>query len=148
MSTRSRIGILNGNDAITSVYCHSDGYPSWNGKVLLENYQTTEKITELLSYGDISSLYPSIGTKHGFDLSQRPEGVSTFYKRDRNETDVDANTSPASEYGTLCDSCDAEFAYLFKEGEWYVSPVKSGGKRLKFERVADVLAKEKVAQDA
>lgn len=56
MATRSHIGIQNKDGSIQYSYCHWDGYPSNNGKLLLENYNTEEKVRELLSYGSISSL--------------------------------------------------------------------------------------------
>lgn len=67
MSTRSLIGIKTGNQ-YTYIYCHYDGYPSNNGKILLEHYNNTNKIMELLALGDISTLAPSIGVKRDFDL--------------------------------------------------------------------------------
>ena len=44
MGTRSRIGIQLKDDSILSVYCHWDGYPSFNGRVLREFYNTPEKV--------------------------------------------------------------------------------------------------------
>ena len=38
MGTRSRIGIQLQDESIVSVYCHYDGYPAFNGKVLRDNY--------------------------------------------------------------------------------------------------------------
>lgn len=74
MATRSRIGILNKDGTVESVYCHWDGYPDNNGKILLESYQTREKVQELFVKGDMSSLhYPVSNCK---------------YYADRGETDV------------------------------------------------------------
>ncbi len=66
MATRSRIGMVKSDGKIVSVYCHWDGYPSHVGKLLLEDYNTLEKVAELLSHGSISSLYERIGEKHDF----------------------------------------------------------------------------------
>ena len=38
MATRSNIGIVNEDDSITAIYCHWDGYPEHNGKILLNHY--------------------------------------------------------------------------------------------------------------
>ena len=54
MGTRSRIGIQLKDDSILSVYCHFDGCPSFNGKVLREFYDTTEKVNQLINGGDMS----------------------------------------------------------------------------------------------
>jgi hypothetical protein len=90
MSTRSNIGIItqknDGKVRVEMIYCHWDGYPSNNGKILLENYSSTEKVRELLKLGDLSSLGSEIGTKHDFDT--HPERQCNFYKRDRGEKGV------------------------------------------------------------
>ena len=54
MGTRSRIGIELSDSSILSVYCHWDGYPSFNGKVLREFYDTKEKVNQLINGGDMS----------------------------------------------------------------------------------------------
>ena len=56
MATRSRIGLQLADDAILSVYHHWDGYPQWLGVMLQTNYNTREKIAELIDGGDISCL--------------------------------------------------------------------------------------------
>ena len=55
MSTNSRIGIKVAENAIVSVYHHWDGYPEWLGKVLTEQYNNIESVTELIDGGDMSS---------------------------------------------------------------------------------------------
>lgn len=55
MSTRSYIGIV-GKDGVDVVYCHSGGYPSGVGAILKEHYTTEDKVRELISGGDFSSL--------------------------------------------------------------------------------------------
>ena len=57
MSTRARIGILLPDDSILSVYHHWDGYPEWLGVVLEREYNTREKVTELIDGGDMSSCF-------------------------------------------------------------------------------------------
>ena len=57
MSTRSRIGILNQDESIESVYHHSDGYPEWLGVFLKRNYSDTSKVRELMELGDISCIH-------------------------------------------------------------------------------------------
>ena len=92
MSTRSNIALLNSDKTVEMIYCHSDGYPSYNGKILLENYSDTNRVRALLAQGDVSCLAPEIGEKHGFDWMDRPEGVCTFYARDRDEKGVESQT--------------------------------------------------------
>ena len=56
MSTRSAIAKLNKDGSVDVVYCHFDGYPSNNGKILLENYTNAKKVQRLLALGDLSYL--------------------------------------------------------------------------------------------
>ena len=57
MSTRSRIGILNQDGSIESVYHHSDGYPEWLGVVLKNKYSDSVKVRDLMELGDISCIH-------------------------------------------------------------------------------------------
>ncbi len=139
MATRSTIGVLNSDGSVRGVYCHWDGYPEYNGKLLMENYATEEKVRELIELGTISSLGRQIGEKHPFskfedDKGEHPlvgaakearillaeqEGWTTFYGRDRGEPDANAATFDnveqfVSEFGE-------EYNYLFINGTWFVN---------------------------
>jgi hypothetical protein len=56
MATRSNIAIENQDRTVSSIYCHFDGYIDEVGKTLYENYNTREKMEQLIALGDISSL--------------------------------------------------------------------------------------------
>jgi hypothetical protein len=56
MSTRSLIAIENENYNYDVIYCHWDGYPSHVGNMLVSNYNTEDKVKNLVSNGAISSL--------------------------------------------------------------------------------------------
>lgn len=116
MGTRSRIGILNDDNTVTSVYCHWDGYPEHNGKILYNYYNTKEKILELLSYGNISSLGENIGTAH--DFNKPVSGICTFYGRDRGENDVLPFISESEK--CYYDNGE-EYNYLYKDGKWFIN---------------------------
>ena len=70
MSTRSHIGIRNEDGSPDVIYCHRDGYPSYNGALLLHHYQEPKKIRELIALRDISlpaeSVKPAEG-EHTFE---------------------------------------------------------------------------------
>ena len=92
MSTPSFIGVLYKEGIIKFVYCHSDGYPSYLGKMLLEHYNTQELATALVDLGSLSMvrerLAPDEGETHRFDTPVRhgPKGgVTTAYHRDRGD---------------------------------------------------------------
>ena len=85
MSTRSYIAHET-DHGFEGAYCHWDGYPDNNGRILLKHYCDPGKIAKLVSLGDMSSLGSSIGSKH--DFMNRPENVTTYYGRDRGEIGV------------------------------------------------------------
>ncbi len=121
MSTRSRIGIENADGTVSSIYCHSNGYPSGVGKVLSSYYTDREKVQALIELGDLSildeRLTPTPGTPHSFD-GLRESGVVVAYHRDRKE-DL---RSPRVDEGLteFKDSDVEEYGYVFTlDGEWY-----------------------------
>ena len=136
MATRSVISKIDkkvSNGEITAVYCHSDGYLKWNGKILNEHYTNGNKVDELLSNGGISVLNENIG-KPGIDFNDYKKfgslKQSRFYHRDRGEelkiqTWNDGLRSFVEEAKS---SYGAEFIYMFEEvengeGIWYVYDV-------------------------
>lgn len=56
MSTRSYIAEKINENTYRAVYCHYDGYLEYNGRMLLEHYNTEERVKKLLDLGCISSL--------------------------------------------------------------------------------------------
>lgn len=125
MGTRSRIGIRNSDGTITSVYCHWDGYLSHNGELLLKHWSDEKKLRKLMKMGDMSVLGEDIGNRHSFDNPDTRGYSCTFYKRDRGETDVDAQTHAGLD-DFLC--VGEEYNYVFHpdEGVWGVNYYKTG----------------------
>jgi len=123
MGTRSRIGIQLKDDSILSVYCHWDGYPSFNGKVLREFYNTKEKVNQLINGGNISSLHTNVG----WNNETLPETGPQYYTSrgesiDDNEPELNKNQS---EYLNTADNCGEEYAYLFTSAGWTCYNVQS-----------------------
>lgn len=121
MGTRSRIGVMHG-DVCKSVYCHWDGYLEYNGKLLLENYDSS-KANHLVALGDISSLRKGIeipeGVEHSFDKPN--DDITIFYGRDRGEKNVGFNVDHTFEdFMKRVDGCGAEYYYIMRDGVWYV----------------------------
>lgn len=157
MSTRSRIAVLQSSGKIHSVYCHSDGYPSYNGKMLKAHYNTEEKANELVNLGDLSFVEkspvplpsapvahfygegePPILTTHSFDNPQK--GVTIAYHRDRQEEfnkTVFENIEEFKKATTNSNHCE-EYYYFFQEGKWFVSK----GSRGDFQELTDELINE------
>jgi len=100
MGTRSTIALEYADGTVEQVYCHWDGYLAHNGQMLQEHYSNPFILRDLIDLGDISSLRPTIGTKHAFSRLEVPmDGeaydklygdMTTFYGRDRGEDGVSA----------------------------------------------------------
>lgn len=117
MSTRSRIGFVNAGESVaTTCYVHWDGNLSGVGYILKLYYTNPDKVKELVSNGDLSSLNKFIGTKHDFDNC--PVGECNYYGRDREERNCNPVELDTKKFWG--DSWE-EFNYLFnmEDGKWY-----------------------------
>jgi hypothetical protein len=107
MATRSVIAYLENNEVYHTIYCHWDGYPSNNGRILKDHYNTEDKVRELIEQGDLSSLGDTIAETDSY--------------RSRGETDTEAR-----EFSYLYDIVDAypncEWVYVYEglTGQWRV----------------------------
>ena len=109
MATRSRIAIENQDGSVTSVYCHWDGYIETNGVILNNNYNTKEKVEELIALGNLSSLDKTLET-------------TVAYARDRGEDSHQATYSNVEELFEDGFSSGVEYVYCFtKDGIWLVN---------------------------
>lgn len=113
MSTRSRIGIEGEDGRVRSVYCHSDGYLSYNGAQLLAHYNDAERALALINEGDLSFLngpeLAPVGTRDGGTVS---------YKRWRNEEGVDPREDTSRDTFRCDDDWDIEYFYLYGPRGW------------------------------
>jgi hypothetical protein len=113
MATRSRIGLLLDNDYVLSVYHHWDGYPSWLGVFLQQNYTTKDQIAELLDGGDISS----IESDEDWERNKLDEKIVLYYndRGEKTEPKLDLNVEDYVENENgMCE----EYAYLFVNNQW------------------------------
>lgn len=120
MSTRSLICMQIDDDKYEAIYCHSDGYLTYNGSMLLDHYNDKEKLQKLLDLGNISCLQQNIEPDptrpHSFDYSQRQDDVVVAYGRDRGEENQEKSIRTLQE---LKDWDWIEFIYIFnKENKW------------------------------
>ena len=123
MGTRSRIGIQLSDDSILSVYCHYDGYPSFNGKVLREFYNTKEKVSRLINGGNMSCTW----TNAGWNNETLPEMGPLHYtmRGESIEDNAPELNKNKSEYLKTADDCGEEYAYLFTSAGWTCYNVRS-----------------------
>ena len=112
MATRARIGLLLGTEHVLSVYHHWDGYPSFLGVFLQQNYTTKEQIAELLDGGDISCI--------DSDTDWNNEKVDNHvqYYNDRGEKTEPRLDLSVEDYIENENSICEEYAYLFVNNEW------------------------------
>lgn len=122
MATRSTITIKT-QEGYQSTYCHWDGYPTNNGKILSEHYTDPAKIKFLIELGALSSLKkevgPDVGQIHTFDHPHRE--VTVAYHRDRGDALVVGSGETYEE--AIANGPSGEFEeynYLFRDGEWLV----------------------------
>lgn len=134
MSTRSRIGIENQETGkVWSVYCHYDGYLEGVGQTLIDHYKDREKVDELIALGDLSALGEEIGVKHDFDYGSKLDAGSAehsrlrrmvlAYGRDRGENSPTAEDADAEAYIARATEGWEEFAYLYRQGVWFVREI-------------------------
>ena len=147
MATRSTIALEFADGTVQQVYCHWDGYLSNNGKLLLENYSNPFVLRDLIDLGDISSLRPTVGTKHAFSQFEVPMdgeaydklygNMTTFYGRDRGET----GTGPKlfKDFADYAENFQhEEYAYILrKDGNWYVKQYSNDFEVLTAEMVVE-----------
>jgi hypothetical protein len=134
MGTRSTIALEFADGTVEQVYCHWDGYLAHNGHILQNHYSNPFILRDLIDLGDISSLKPTIGTKHAFshfdtemdqkEYSEKYGEMTTFYGRDRGETGTDSK-----KFANFQDYVDnfqhEEYDYILRsvcgEAVWFVS---------------------------
>ena len=121
MATRSNIGYIMPNGNIRSVYCHWDGYPSHNGRILQDHYQSAYKIAQLVELGDLSSLDAEIGRQVDFDDREAQKGQCVYYGRDRGETGTETQ-----EISDVQDFVQNDYAYLWTGAEWVMYSPATG----------------------
>jgi hypothetical protein len=109
MATRSRIGLELSDGSILSVYHHSDGYPSWLGRILTTHYNTKELVEQLIDGGDMSCCW----TDERWCSGERHEYGANYYSYRGEDSPpvLDKNLKSYLKDGE-------EYAYLYKNGEW------------------------------
>ena len=112
MATRSRIGLLLDNDYVLSVYHHWDGYPSFLGVFLQQNYTTKEQIAELLDGGDISCIDSTT------DWNNEKVDNYVQYYNDRGEKTEPRLDLSVEDYIENKNGMCEEYVYLFVNNEW------------------------------
>lgn len=121
MATSCKI-IVKSGDIYRGIRVHFDGYLEWAGVILFRNYNTDDKVFQLISLGDLSVLDANIGTN--FDASdehqrdeKRNEHQCVAYHRDY------GRPLHISEGHTLEEVFELEdYAYFWDGEDWVYCP--------------------------
>ena len=109
MGTRSRIGIQLQDNSVLSVYCHYDGYPEFNGRILRDNYDTVEKVRQLIDGGDMSCTW----TNAGWNNETLPESGPLHYTARGESLESNAPRYDESIFDFLDKKNNEEYAYIW-----------------------------------
>lgn len=115
MSTRSRIGYVEEGKYYTA-YCHFDGYPKYNGRVLLDAYKDFDKVKALVSGGDFRALTGVV------------EDIE-YYPDDDREAMVSDSFSELIDY---MNKSDQEYLYIYEDGEWVYYTIHNPGHKFEY----------------
>jgi hypothetical protein len=116
MATRSHIGVRNTDGTIDYIYCHFDGYPAHNGKILTDHYADMDKVNALMKLGDLSILGPEIGGQQDFDdRSTHNRDWCLAYGRDRNEPNTSVKNG---NYNDIISDTQVDYVYIFDGDYW------------------------------
>lgn len=118
MGTRSTIALEFADGTVGQIYCHWDGYPEHNGRILFNHYQDPFKVKRLIQLGNISILGEEIGNKQSFDSPIK--GQCLAYGRDRGEEDQEAIYFSSYE-DFMARGDTQEYNYILRrDGIWYM----------------------------
>ena len=133
MSTRCLIAVIENDGSGQYIYCGSDGYPEWAGRLLLNYYPTKAKALEIMALGDLSALGRSLASEseatypEGMDERAISSDCTSARHRDRGECWkhnaprhltqglVDLDRMMKEPYRT-----DAVYCYAFVGNSWMV----------------------------
>ena len=114
MSTNARIGLGLADGSVLSVYHHWDGYPEWLGRILNQEYNTKEKVAELLDGGNMSSCWSD--NVYDYDKQEfvKRDPQPEYYGGDSEAPRLSKNFTQFA----FDSKSGEEFLYLFSENEW------------------------------
>lgn len=130
MSTRSLI-LVDHDDGVTAVYCHSNGQPKWNGRDLVDHYADPERATALVAGGDLSVLGVHLDCPVGHSFDTPVAGACVYYGRDRGETDCGPSSYPCLAAAWPSDDDWIEWVYAWTGGCWQVAQACEGTQALR-----------------
>jgi hypothetical protein len=135
MGTKSHIAIEREDGAVESIRCQYDGYPAYNGALLLQHYNTPDRVNALIGLGNITYLAEELEPTGVHSFEEPQEGVTLAYGRDRGAENTSATRyNSAQEYSHIIRNAAGtervQYAYLYREqeGAWYWLPMHCSGR--------------------
>ena len=111
MATRSVIAVWDDLDRVIKArYCHSDGYPAYNGGILYENYNRPQKAASLMTTGGDFSY-----------ISYTLDACKVY--EERTEPWISGPDNYIQGLERFARDCGAEYVYLYVKNKWYVASV-------------------------
>lgn len=122
MATRGTITAKMSDGSYKTIYTHWDGYPSHNGRLLLQHYSTQEAVEKLVAPGNISSLDESCDCPEGHSFNRPVKGYTVYYGRDRGEPKNEPSTGPDARSSMMNSNYGKqEYNYLWDGEQWTVN---------------------------
>ena len=120
MSTRCLIAIIENGGTGQYVYCGSDGYPEWAGRLLLTYYPTKGMALEMMELGDLRGLGKSLASESECERTiAKHRDLGACWKdsapRHLSQGLVELDRMMKEPYRT-----DAEYCYAFVGNSWMV----------------------------
>jgi len=105
------------NTGYSGIYCHFDGYKSGVGAMLKSNYNTPQKIKQLIALGAILSLGKEIGKKQDFQNPTNKDWTKAYH-RDGNEKLRKLRAKKLSEVYIIARNNWSDYIYIFENARW------------------------------
>jgi len=110
MGTSSMIGYIKEDGTVATTYCHYDGYVEYNGRLLLDSYNTPERAKEVAETGYLS------GLKADLELS-KSESVH------KEEPSVFLSPRTFIDHGDTTHG--AQYLYLYDGEDWLITSTEN-----------------------
>lgn len=129
MGTRCTISMITPNGDKKGIFSRMDGYLEHTGNLLVNDWNTQKRVSELMDFGDIECLYeyPIVSSRTG---------------------KVDVRKSPKNHAGIRADIYrDSAYDYLWKDGKWYVTTFDGISENSNASKYKTVLVKNALKQE-
>lgn len=117
MSTHAAIIRKTETGTFEGIYLHSDGYPSYAGRILLNHYQDEAKVEALIDLGDLSFLAERVVPVGPHSWGSAEDGTTLAYGRDRGERNTEARVGPTVN-AVKAEIDHSGHVYVFADGAW------------------------------